>query len=97
MYTWDSSVNVTCSIFTNNSAANHGGILDTPDSSLIILSAVRLHSYNSAAYQSGVMYVHINFDSSLNITSSTFSNNCYSAVYNGGVMTTVKLSFNIYQ
>ena len=94
MYTWDSSVNVTCSIFTNNSAANHGGILDTSDSSLIISSTF---TYNSAAYQSGVMYVHINFDSSLNITSSTFSNNCYSAVYNGGVMTTVKSSFNIYQ
>ena len=44
MYTWDSSVNVICSIFTNNGAANHGGILDTSDSSLIILSAVCLHT-----------------------------------------------------
>jgi predicted outer membrane repeat protein len=62
---WATALKAQCSTFTNNSAADDGGVIYTSDSSLNISSSAFT---NNGAADGVVMII---FDSSLNIISST--------------------------
>ena len=86
----DPSFLITKSRFTNNSAAEEGGVMLTPNNSLFITNSFYIN--NAAGIDGGVMFTE--GDSSFSISKCTFNSN--TAARDGGVMITFgNSSFNI--
>ena len=88
LFAHNSSLHVTGSTFTSNSAATAGGVMHIDESLFDIINST--FTDNSAEFSGGVLLA---VGTSFNIINSTFTNN--SAAYAGGVMAASESSFTV--